>query len=111
MTPTHALAAILVGASLATLSAWAQRQDEQAAAVPPPAVLETQAAVTDYQRCVAACALETPGQRPVTPRTSRGATGIDRSFADQTRIPQGEPLRAAQAQCLSECEALQAPTN
>jgi hypothetical protein len=108
MTPSHA--AVLAAAALAVLTACAPTQEQEAAA-PPPAVLETQAAVTDYQRCVAACALETPGQRPLTPRTARGVTGRDRSFADQTRMQEVDPLRAAQAQCLSECEALQAPTN
>jgi hypothetical protein len=113
MTPTHALAAILVGASLALLSACAQLFDREEAPTPPPAAVEPRAGLTDYQRCVAACETETPGQRPVTRSagTLRGTAPTPGSIANQPRTSQVVPLRAAQAQCLSACDALRPPTN
>ena len=120
MKPTYALAAILLGASLATLSACAQRQDEAqvpspAAEAAPPEAPAPGHDLTAYESCLASCNQQTPGQRAATTArtasTFRNPLSNSGALATRTRGDQGLPLRAAQAHCLSACDALREGTN
>jgi hypothetical protein len=121
MKPTHTLAAILLGASLVMLSACVQGQDQEeaqvtspASEVAPPETPPPGHDLSAYENCLANCSRQTPGQRPAT--TARTASAyrnpLNPGMIGNARVgTQSQPLRAAQTQCFSACDALREGTN